>query len=138
MTERTTGYSLLTIGILIMIFAAFQIISVFTGKAEPITLFQMEQSTISNSSENQNNNSILDQIQNAALGQNNGSAKLPDVQIIDPEILNSILNLTVYYVIMQFLLSLGFKLANLGTQLLRPIQIKMKNRTLNTEESLDN
>lgn len=127
MTERTTGYSLLILGIVIMIFATFQIISVFTGKANPIPLFQVEE-VVDEKESSSSSNIFLDQLQNFS-GQNINIDQLPRMQIIDPAVLNRILNLTVYYLIMQFLLGLGYKLASLGTQLVRPIQVQMKNRT---------
>lgn len=128
MTERTTGYILLVIGIIIMVFATFQIIFVFTGKTNGVALFQYEKSE-QESNANLDINSLLSQVQNSG-GQGMSLDQMPSMQLIDPETLNKVLNLTVYYLIMQFLLGLGFKLASLGVQLLRPIQVQMKNKTL--------
>lgn len=132
MNERITGYSLLFVGILIMIFATSQIILVFTGKANPIPLFQMDETSTKSDSDN----SFIQQLQNTA-GINRQQTSLPSVQLINPELLNRMLNLTVYYLIMQFLLGLGYKFASLGTQLIRPIQVKMKNRILEQVEKTD-
>jgi len=138
MSERVTGYSLLGIGIIVMIFATIQIISVFTGKAEPIPLFQYEKTTEKESQGSSfNPTDILNQLQGGSGSELEGMG-MPNVELIDPDVLNDILNLTVYYLIMQFLLGLGFKLASLGVQLIRPIHVHMKNRDFESKESPPN
>lgn len=129
MTERTTGYILLVIGIIIMVFATFQIIFVFTGKTDGVALFQYEETAQSETSSSLDINSLLSQMQNSG-SQGISMDQIPNMQLIDPKTLNQVLNLTVYYLIMQFLLGLGFKLSSLGVQLLRPINVQMKNKTL--------
>ncbi len=134
MSEKTTGYILLISGILIMLFATSQIVMVFTGKATPMKLFKADE----NSTEPTNSfnpQELLKQFQDPNNTQTAPTA-MPNVQLIDSKALNDILNLTVYYLIMQFLLSLGFKFASLGMQLLRPIIVEMKNRKI--EEVKDN
>ena len=63
MSEKTTGYSLLIIGILLMIFSASQILLVFTGKAKPISLFQYE-TTTTETTDAFNPQDLLKQFQN--------------------------------------------------------------------------
>jgi len=126
MSERITGYLLLISGILIMIFAFFQIILVFTGKAQPIPIFS--QKTIDSQSILPDTSSLLNSLQ-----QGGGNLQLPKVQLIDPETIDSFLNMLFYYLIMQFLLSFGYKISTLGTQMLRPIQVHLKNRVLKDE-----
>ena len=135
MSEKTTGYTLLITGILIMIFATIQIITVITGKATPIEFFSNKTDITNNSSNSLNPEDLLKQIQGGGNNSEFNVGQMPNVQLIDPKMLNDILNLTLYYFIMQFLLSLGFKLASLGTQLLRPIQVDMKNRTFQTAKN---
>ena len=98
--ERIVGYVLLALGIVVMVFAAIQIVMVFTNKANPIEFFTSEDV---------------------------GGSSLPIPQLIDPELLNNVLNMAVYFLIMNFLLGLGFKIANLGVQLVRPIKIEVRN-----------
>ncbi|HRN70405.1 MAG TPA: hypothetical protein PLS49_04410 [Candidatus Woesebacteria bacterium] len=131
MTEKITGYSLLATGIIIMLFATIQIILVFTGKAKPIELFQYEKPQQTLSSE-LDLNSLLTQLQ---AGQTNNAGSLPSLPFLDSETINRSLNLIVYYLIMQFLLGLGYKFASLGTQLIRPINVILKNRTLEEEKT---
>ncbi len=129
MSEKTTGYVLLIIGILLMIFATSQIIMVFTGRATPIKIFKTEESSTQGTG-SFNPQELIKQFQDTNTQGSSLPTQMPNVQLIDTKALNDILNLTVYYLIMQFLLSLGYKLASLGIQLLRPIVVQMKNRTL--------
>lgn len=117
MTERTIGYILLTAGIIVMIYSATQIISVFTGKAKPIQVVDIEAPEQSSTS-----NDVFSQLQ--------GDATLPMPQLFDPAALNEILNLSIYYFIMQFLLGLGFKFSSLGVSMLRPVVVHVKNKKL--------
>ncbi len=133
MTEKTTGYILLIIGIIIMIFATIQIILVFTGKANPIDIFQYEKSSTTSSAD-LDLNTLLMQMQS---GSAQSSNSLPSLPFLDPEVINKSLNLLVYYLIMQFLLGLGYKFASLGIQLIRPLNITLKNRTLTQENNTD-
>ena len=112
-SERIVGYTLLALGIAVMVFAAIQIVMVFTNKANPIEFFTSEP---------------IDTNQFAELA--TGGSSLPIPQLIDPEMLNNILNMAVYFLIMNFLLGLGFKVANLGVQLVRPIKIEVRNNQI--------
>ena len=127
MSEKTSGYFLLIVGILIMIFAASQIIMVFTDRAKPMQLFQADENSTS-SPNSFNPQELLKQFQNQDSSQSPFQTQMPSIQLINTNALNKILNLTVYYLIMQFLLGFGFKLASLGIQLLRPIVVEMKHK----------
>ena len=128
MSEKAIGYILLASGIVIMIFSTIQIILVFTGKLEPISAFSSKTATPANQS-GIDISALMQQLQPNA-GTTNGPVKAPALQLIDPEVLNHTLNLTVHFFIMQFLLSLGFKLSSLGVQMLRPIEIKLDSKTV--------
>ncbi|PIZ66119.1 hypothetical protein CO051_04505 [Candidatus Roizmanbacteria bacterium CG_4_9_14_0_2_um_filter_39_13] len=129
-TEKIVGYSLLGVGILLMIIASFQIILVFTGKATPIQVMKSApQKNNQNTTKNvdtTNPDELLKQAQQdpfSLLG-SGGGLGMPD--IIDPKTINDMLNLTVYYFIMQFVLGLGYKLASLGVQMVRPLKISVE------------
>ncbi len=117
MTERKVGYILLVAGILIMIYSATQIITIFTGKAEPLQIIQYEMPKQTTTS-----NSVLNQMQ--------GGGSLPMPQLFDSEAINEILNLSLYYFIMQFLMGLGYKFSSLGVSMLRPLVVQIKNKKL--------
>ncbi|MDA1316700.1 MAG: hypothetical protein O3B87_01595 [bacterium] len=128
-SERIVGYILLGLGILVMIYAAIQIIMVFTNKAEPLEFFTSKPIV----QEATNSEELSDLIQeNPFAALSSSGASLPTPQLIDPQMLNGVLNMSVYFLIMHFLLGLGFKIANLGVQLVRPIRVEVKNNQLAT------
>lgn len=112
MTEKIIGYSLLAIGILIIVFSALNIVFVFTGKALPVQLFNFPAISLD-------------------MGQSLGLPKAVGVQpteLISANILNQTSNLFIHLFLMGFLVSVGQKLASLGVELLRPVIIKIKGR----------
>lgn len=117
MTERKTGYILLIAGIIVMIYSAIQIIAVFTGKAKPIQVVNYKMPTATSSP----TSDVMQQFQGASL---------PTNQLFDQKGLNEIINMSIYYFIMQFLMGLGYKFSSLGVSMLRPIVVKVKNKKL--------
>ncbi len=119
MTERTVGYILLVVGILIMIYSTWQIITIITGKTQPPHLidYKSPESSIST-------DGLLGKLQ----GSSGGSMPMP--QLFDTKALNDIINLSIYYLVMQFLLGLGYKFSSLGVSMLRPIVVQVKNKRL--------
>lgn len=101
MTEKITGYSLLAIGLLLIVVAAFSVFIVFTGGAKPVQLFAMQGIAI------------------------NLGPQLPSNEILPAAMLNDTSNLFAHLVLMGFLASIGQKFASLGIQLLRPIVVKL-------------
>ncbi len=100
MTEKVTGYSLLGIGIFLIIVSAISVFNVFTGKAKPVQVFQMPGVSLD------------------VVGQK--------TEIISPALLNDSSNLFIHLLLMGFIAATGQKLASLGVQLVRPIVIKAK------------
>jgi|GEM_PF-1568113 len=139
--EKIVGYSLLGFGIVIMLVAAFQIVLTLTGKAQPIQIFKTAPKAVVQSDtegpDMSDPEGLLKQIQQdpfSLLHSGGTGASLP--QIIDPTVINQMLNLTVYYFIMQFILGLGYKLASLGVQIIRPLKVSInKNRLTSLLES---
>ena len=98
MSEKITGYLLLSLGLAAMLLSAFSIYSVFTKKARPIDLFTSPGIIFQNT------------------------------ELIPASSLNDISNLSAHYFLMSFLLSVGFKVSSLGIQLLRPVEIKLNSK----------
>jgi len=116
MDTKIVGYILLIVGIILIIIAGTNVYLVFMGNAQPINLFQ----TVGVS---------LD------LGELMGLNNLPGAnnanltqEIIDANSLNQMLNLTAHILLMGFVASVGYKLASLGTNLVRPIIVKAGDR----------
>lgn len=127
MSEKITGYSLLVLGIGIMIFCVVNVFMVFTNKTKPFSYFNI---TSNNNSSNQgsflNVNDLIKQMQSGNENGLSGSIPLPKFDLIPPEVLNQTLNLSTQFFLMTFILGFGYKLANLGVQLIRPINVKLK------------
>ena len=101
MSEKISGYLLLLGGLIIIFYSAFSIYQVFTKQSQPIQLFSGE--------------GIKVEIP---------GSKAPS-ELIPADQLNEISNLTAHYLLMSFLVSIGFKISSLGVQLLRPIEVKL-------------
>jgi hypothetical protein len=108
-TEKIIGYSLLFVGIFLIIVSVFSVFQVFTGAVKPVQLFQMQGISLD-------------------LGTQNG-IKLPSTEIVPAAMLNDTTNLFVHLLLMGFIASTGQKLASLGIELLRPIVVKLNEKT---------
>ncbi len=125
MNERIIGYILLVLGILIMFVAITQTYLVFTKKIAPPTLFQTSQSQMKQQLPVQ------------------GFEGTPVPVTIDPATLlsltggegnmNLMLNLSAYSFLMFLVLSFGSKIASLGVNMLRPINVKLNSNLLEVD-----
>lgn len=104
MSEKITGYLLLLGGLVIILLGSVNIYQVFTKQAKPIQLISGE--------------GIKVEIP---------GSKTPS-ELIPADQLNEISNLTAHYLLMSFLVSIGFKVSSLGVQLLRPIEVKLQSK----------
>lgn len=120
MSEKIIGYSLLTLGVVIIFLSSFSVFTVFTGRAKPVQLFNFESVSID-----------FSQIISASLPTTNlSSAPGPKTEIIKGDMLNTTSNIFAHLVLMGFLASSGLKLAQIGVNLLRPIVVKIKEEKL--------
>lgn len=119
MHTKTAGYILLGVGIIIMLVAAFQVYTVFTGKSEPTSLFNAKGLSL----DPQTLLSGMSDIPTSAL------SKSKPLEVFSPKDFNKTLNMTSHFFLMSFILGLGFKLSSLGVMLLRPVEVKMKEQT---------
>lgn len=110
MSEKISGYTLLISGIAIILFCAFNVVFVFTGRAQPIQIFNFPALSLD-----------LGQ----SLGLPGGAATKP-MDLVPGDMLNQTSNLFAHLFLMGFLASIGEKLASLGVQLVRPIVVKSK------------
>lgn len=125
MSERVTGYSLLGIGIIIMLFALVNIYLVFTSKIQPIQLF--ETSGISFDMK-----SLLPQLpQGASINQPSSN-----MELIPKGSINQMLNVSAHFFLMSFVMTFGFKISSLGVMLIRPVVVKLKEAKENPKPQL--
>lgn len=113
MTETQTGNILLYSGIGVMGVSVLLVILLFTGTIEPTSLFNIPAPTL-------NTGSLIPSVPGLPAAQGEKITILPTKDF------NNMLNLGVQFLLMTFLMSFGFKLADLGTKLLRPIKIEQK------------
>lgn len=112
MSEKMTGYALLAGGILLIAFAAFSVYSVFTARATPVELFKFDGVSLPVS---------------ALMGGSESPLPVSDeeIEIFPSEVLNQTTNTFAHLFLMGFLASIGFKVASLGTSLLKPVIVKV-------------
>jgi hypothetical protein len=112
MGERITGYTLLVIGFSVMIASLYLVFNVFSGASEPYALFDLHEISI--------DATLL--IPAESLN--------PDVDhnivLMDKDSLNHVANTIFYLIFMGFAASIGFKIASIGTMLVRTIQVNLK------------
>lgn len=109
MSEKVIGYSLLTVGLILIVFAAINIFAVFTGQAQPIQLFHFQSVSLDFG---------------ASLGLPKGAS--PATELLSAKDFNQMANLTAQIFLMGFLAGIGQKIAALGVDLIRPIVVKSK------------
>lgn len=120
MTEKIIGYLLLAIGIITILFSGFSVYNVFTKQSKPVQLFNFKGIGFDTS-----------QILSGALppefaNQIPKNSKAAQTELIPPDLLNDSSNIFAHLMLMGFLASVGAKIAGIGTQLVRPIVVKLK------------
>jgi hypothetical protein len=111
MSEKVTGYLFIVVGLTIAGFAAFSVYSVFTAKTMPVSLFTFDAVTI-------------------PLGALLGGGEVPvemvdtNIEIFPAEILKKTTNTFAHLFLMGFIASIGFRVAQIGATLVRPIIVK--------------
>lgn len=121
MSEKIIGYILLVVGIMIILTSAISTYSVYTKKNEPVKLFSFRSISL-------NTNEII--AANLPVEMSGLLAQQPtqvqQTELIPAEMLNETTNVFAHLFLMGFIASVGYKIATLGTQLIRPIVVKMR------------
>ena len=116
MTEKIIGYILLAVGLMIIISAAVSVFSVLTRQKNPIEFIKpTAEATVT--PKTQEIEGV--QVQMPSLTDITGMSSLDLVYIT---------NLTIHLFLMGFIVNVGFKIASLGTQLVRPIVVKLREK----------
>lgn len=114
MGEKVTGWAFLTVGVLVIGIAAVSVYMIFTGQAEPFSLFNFKGVSVPLS---------------ALMGTEVPSGiELPEIEIFPGDVLNDTSNTLAHLFLMGFMVSVGYKIASLGINLLRPIIVKMEKK----------
>lgn len=110
MSEKVVGYSLLAIGIVIILFSALSVYMVFTKRVMPIDLFSFPGISVEVPRENTDATTQSTQ----------------KTELISPAMLNESSNLFAHLMLMGFMASIGSKIAAIGVSMVRPIVVKLK------------
>lgn len=113
MQEKSVGYSLLIVGLFVMLFAVGFVSLMFLGKIKPVGVLSIPSPSF-------NTASMMPEIPGVPkpAGQN--------VQLIPTEAFNKMINMGINFFFMGFILSFGFKLADLGIKMLRPVKVEAR------------
>ncbi len=111
---KRTGYALLALGLIMILGAVIQMLMVFSGNISPVGLFSFSNSDFAISGA-----SLFPQLPS-------NLTKDLKVEIFPAELVNTVLNLALNAMLMSIIIIAGGKIASLGTQLLRPVYVKMK------------
>lgn len=115
MSEKVTGYTLLISGLITIILVSFNVYQVFTKQLPPIHYFSLPPITLNTSA------FLPAQLQ----GQ---SSTAPTLELLSGQTSSDMANLTIHLVLASFLVGVSSKVASLGVQLLRPIEVKVNNK----------
>ena len=121
MPEKIVGYLLLASGLIVILFSGFSVYQVFTKKLEPVQLFNFDGIAVDLGG------AITSMVpadqQEAARTQIGDKAKQ---EIIPNTLINDTSNLAAHLFLMGFIASIGYKIASLGIQMIRPIVVKVR------------
>jgi len=104
--EKIFGYILLCIGLICISFAFYSMYNVFTNLTPPPEIFKMKSLSFSISAGVANPSTVTD-------------------IALDPEV-RKIVNMSLYYLFMLFIVMVGSKISSLGIQLIKEIKVEMK------------
>jgi len=128
MTEKILGYFLLGFGLIIIFASAFSAYQVFTKKSEPVKLFNFSGISIDSSSLTGTTELPADtppEMQQLIKQQTESKP----IEIVPPEILNDSSNVFAHLILVGFFASIGAKIGQLGTYLIRPLVVNVKSKS---------
>lgn len=112
--EKLTGYLLLIVGIAIIGFSLFNIYQVFNKQIKPVEFFSFPSVSI--------DPSTLIQIPGV------NPSKAQKAELLPGSILSESSNLFAHIFFMGFVVNVGYKIASLGVQMLRPVKVNLKQK----------
>jgi hypothetical protein len=122
MTEKIVGYALLTIGFGIIVFALISAYLVFTKQMAPVDLFHFPGITVDISS-------AISAGLPKELTQTGFVLPPQKQEIISADIINVSMNYFTYLIFMGFMVTGGAKIAGVGAQLVRPVIVRVNEKT---------
>ena len=120
------GYILLTVGIIAIVLAGFSVYQVFTKQAQPVQLFNFEGVSLNMGSLMGDGEGMTAE-QKVLLEKQKSQVK--PQEIVSSAMINDTSNIAAHMFLMGFVVSIGYRIASLGIQLLRPIKVQMREST---------
>ena len=114
MTEKMIGFALLVFGLVIILASALNIYFIFSGQTHPVKLFDFPAVSLDLSS---------------SLGLPSTGVKNAPMELASSALLNDTTNLFAHLFLVGFFVNVGAKIATLGIELLRPVVVKLKEKT---------
>lgn len=125
MSEKIVGYTLLLVGLMVIMYSAFSVFQVFTNQAQPVQLFNLPGVSMD-----------LSKMISGFSPELSGVDLPPmEQEFASPEMINQPLNLFAHVTLMGFIASIGFRMANLGVLLVRTITAHVMTSPLATKEA---
>ncbi|OGM23659.1 hypothetical protein A2865_00230 [Candidatus Woesebacteria bacterium RIFCSPHIGHO2_01_FULL_39_17] len=119
MTEKVIGYMYILTGTVLMALALVSIYMVFTNKGNPVDIFNLPGISIDLSS-------VAPDVPQGQQDKETAVETGLKTDLVAPEIINSPLNIIAHVIFMGFILNVGFKIASLGVQFVRPIKVNLR------------
>lgn len=120
MTEKIIGYILIAVGLITIALAVNSVYKVFTGKDQPSNIMDLPAITLDMSSLIGGD---ISPAQRETINKQNPNLK---TELFPAKSLNTPLNLVYHLIFMGFIVTVGFKVASIGTQLARPIKVNLR------------
>jgi len=130
-TEKTIGYSLLLVGISTIIFSVISIYLVFTGKKQVPQIFTFESPSFSLPGANLTAPQLdLSSIEIPGIDLQklmpevtpDQGSETQEIKFIPDELLNTMVNISIFLMLMSFISGSGTKIASLGINLIKEIK----------------
>ena len=128
MSEKIVGYLLISFGVMAIIYAVLNIFSVFSGKTKPVQIFNFSGISFDASQ-------LLPQDLPSEASQLVRPESTQKAEIIPANIINDSSNIFAHLLLMGFLASAGSKVALIGAMLVRPINVKLRSKEPEKENS---
>jgi len=108
-TEGIIGYGLLGVGLIFIFLAAYNVYTVFTGVSAPPEVFNLE---------------------SISLNANNNAGGTNSVELVSGKTASKFMDMSVWYILMFFMVQAGGKIASLGIQMVKEIKVVLKNKDI--------
>jgi hypothetical protein len=130
MTEKIIGYTLLFTGLIVIAGASMSVYQVFTGKSQPVQVFSFPSLKIDPSAFTPQVD-FTDQLPEELQGvitRNQPNAEPHEIELFPADMLNTMANTGAHLMLMSFIVTVGFRVAELGVKLTRPIVVRLNQR----------